>query len=281
MEKPATLIDIQKLKSPLIPAAVVLYILATLAGIPGIFLLFNQEYARFLAGDLIAGGISDASSIRSWQMINAAISILTCFGPALMAIGLIITRKGKPVLGLGILSTAAQWLLYGVYASGGLCLAVFVFRFIRFLIINISHPSGIVAIYSMIISEGLMASQAVFLFFLIRKFLNCCLDSTASITYTLATGKLDDRSIPSLPAACFLILAVVGVFIACNRLFTLTIVVNVVRSYYKLLIASHPALWAEAICLILGSIANILICCFLRRYKKITEQTLYEASKSA
>lgn len=281
MEHAAIRIDTQKLKSPIIPAAAVLYLLAALAGIPGIVLLFNREYAQFLAEDLIAGGISDASSLRSWQMINGAVSILACFGPSLMAAGLLVTQRGKPTRGLGILSTAAQWLLYGVYTSGGLCLAIFIFRFIRSLIINGSHPSGIVAIYSMVISEGLMASLAVFLFFLIRKFLNCCLDTTASITYTLVTGKLDDRSIPSLPASGFMILSIVGVFIAVNRLFTLTIVVNVVRSYYKLLVASHPALWTEAICLVLGSIANILIYRYLRRYKKITEQALYEARKNA
>lgn len=281
MEKPATRIDSNKLKSPLISASSFLYILAAVAGIPGVMLLFNRDYALLLVQDLIAGGISDASSIRSWQMINAAISILACFGPGLMAAGLLITRNGKAVRGLGILSTATQWLLYAVYASGGVCLAIFVFRFIRFLIVNGSHLGGIVAIYSMIISEGLMGVQAVFLFFLIRKFLNCCLDSTASMTYTLATGKLDDRSIPSLPATGFLILAIVGLFIAVNRLFTLTIVVNVVHSYYKLLIASHPALWAEAVCLILGSIANVMICRYLRSYKKITEQALYEARKNA
>lgn len=281
MERSAFMIRTEKLKSPLVPAAIVLYILAALVGIPGVLLLFNREYTLFLLEDLIAGGISDASSIRSWRVINSAVSLLACFGPALMAAGLLIARKGRPVRGLGLLSTAAQWLLWGVYASGGLCLVIFIFRFFRFLIISSSHPSGIVAIYSMIISEGLMVVQAVFLFFLIRRFLSCCMDATASMAYTLATGKLDDRSIPSLPATGFLLLAVVGFFIAVNRLFTLTIVVNVVQSYYKLLIASHPGLWAEAICLILGSIANILIYCHLRRYKKVTEQALYEARKSA
>ena len=133
----------------------------------------------------------------------------------------------------------------------------------------------------MIISEALMAAQAVFLFFLIRKFLNCCMDTTSSMTYTLATGKLDDRSIPSLPSTGFLILAIVGIIISINRLFTLTIVVNVVRSYYKLLIAAHPGLWAEAICLILGSVANLMTCSYLRRYKRITEKELYEARRNA
>ena len=44
---------------------------------------------------------------------------------------------------------------------------------------------------------------------------------------------------------------------------------------------TFAALWAEAVCLILGSIANIMICRYLRSYKKITEQALYESRKNA
>ena len=103
------------------------------------------------------------------------------------------------------------------------------------------------------------------------------MDSGASIAYTLATGKLDDRSIPSFAGTGFLVLSIMGMVLAVNRLFTLTVVINVVQSYYKLLVARHPALWAEAICLILGSAANLTMYLYLRRYKKITEQALYEA----
>jgi hypothetical protein len=280
MEKPVIMIPPSRLKSPLIPAAAVLYLLAALAGLPGVVLLANPEYRAFLMQDLASSGITDASSLNSFQLINSVVTLLACFGPALISAGLLISLRGKPVQGIGLLSTAAQWLFYGVNASGCVAAVIFVFRFFRFLFIFGSDAQGLVAVYSMIICEALMGTQAVFLFFLIRKFLNSCMDSAASIAYTLATGKLDDRSIPSFAGTGFLVLSIVGMVLAVNRLFTLTVVINVVQSYYKLLVARHPALWAEAICLILGSAANLTMYLYLRRYKKITEQALYEAKNA-
>lgn len=277
MDNPIMLINTGKLKSPLIPAAATLYLLAALAGIPGIILLASPEYRAFLMQDLASSGITDASSLLSFQIINSVVTLLACLGPVLLSAGLLISLRGKSVQGIGLLSTAAQWLFYGVNASGCVAAVIFVFRFFRFLFIFGSDARGLVAVYSMIICEALMGTQAVFLFFLIRKFLNSCMDSAASIAYTLATGKLDDRSIPSFAGTGFLVLSIMGMVLAVNRLFTLTVVINVVQSYYKLLVARHPALWAEAICLILGSAANLTMYLYLRRYKKITEQALYEA----
>lgn len=281
MEKPVILIPTGRLKSPLIPAAALLYFLAALIGIACVILLANPEYRAFLMQDLASVGITDASSLHSFQLINSVITLLACFGPGLMSAGLLISLRGKPVQGTGLLSTAAQWLIYGVNASGCLAVVIFVFRFFRFLIVVGSDARGLVAVYSMIISEALMGAQAVFLFFQIRKFLNCCIDSCTSIAYTLATGKLDDRSIPSFAGTGFLILSVIGMVLAVNRLFTLTAVIRIVHSYYKLVVASHPGLWAEGICLILGSTANFLMYRYLRRYKKQTEQALFEARNAA
>jgi hypothetical protein len=281
MEKPVIMIPPSRLKSPLIPAAAVLYLLAALAGLPGVVLLANPEYRAFLMQDLASSGITDASSLNSFQLINSVVTLLACFGPALISAGLLISLRGKPVQGIGLLSTAAQWLIYGVNASGCVAAVVFVFRFFRYLFIFGSDARRLVAVYSMILCEALMGTQAVFLFFQIRKFLNCCIDSCTSIAYTLATGKLDDRSIPSFSGTGFLIISIVGMVLAINRLFTLTAVIRIVHSYYKLVVASHPGLWAEGICLILGSAANFLMYRYLRQYKKQTEQALYEARNAA
>lgn len=277
MERPVILIPAGSLKSPLIPAATALYLFAAISGLPGIFLLVSPEYRAFLLQDLMSGGIIDPSSLRSFQLINGAVTVLACIGPAIMTTGLLISRRGRPVRGLGLLSGAAQWLLYGVTVSGILCGFIFIFRFFRVLLTAGYNPGDVMAVYSMVICEGLLGSQAVFLFFQIRKFLDCCIDSCASIAYTLATGKLDDRSIPSFAATGFLILSIVGLVLAGNRLFTITAVIKPVHSYYKLLVAEHPGLWTEGISLFLGSIANYLIFRFLRRYKKKTEQALYNA----
>ena len=162
MEKPVIMIPPSRLKSPLIPAAAVLYLLAALAGLPGMVLLANPEYRSFLMQDLASSGITDASSLNSFQLINSVVTLLACFGPALISAGLLISLRSKPVQGIGLLSTAAQWLIYGVNASGCVAAVVFVFRFFRYLFIFGSDARGLVAVYSMILCEALMGHSGSF-----------------------------------------------------------------------------------------------------------------------
>ena len=144
MDNPIMLINTGKLKSPLIPAAATLYLLAALAGIPGIILLASPEYQAFLMQDLASSGITDASSLLSFQIINSVVTLLACLGPVLLSTGLLISLRGKSVQGIGLLSTAAQWLFYGVNASGYVAAVIFVFRFFRFLFIFGSDAQGVV-----------------------------------------------------------------------------------------------------------------------------------------
>ena len=256
-----------------------LYLLAAVLGIPGIALLFSGEYQNYLIRDLMVSGIANSSSLRSWRLIGAAVTVLAFAGPCLLAAGLAIARFRRPARGASFLAGAAQWLLYGLTGAGILAAAVFFIRVVRYIVIHSSGPSGVMAIYSMLISEAVMAAITGFAFFLTRKFLNCCIDSGASIAYTAATGKADDRSIPGFAATGFLLLALAGLALAADRLFTMTIVVNIVKSYYKILVADHPGLWLEAGCLVCGSGANFMMFRYLRRYKKATEQMLYEARR--
>ena len=256
-----------------------LYFLAAVLGIPGIALLFSPDYQNFLIQDLMVSGITNPSSLRSWRLIGAAVTVLAFAGPCLITFGLAVARFRRPARGASLLAAAAQWLLYGLTGAGILAATVFLIRLVRYIVINSSDPRGVMAIYSMLISEALMAVITGFLFFLTRKFLNCCIDSGVSIAYTAATGRTDDRSIPGFAATGFLLLSLVGLILAADRLFTMTIVVNIVKSYYKILIANHPGLWLEAGCLVCGSGANFLMFRYLSRYKKKTEQILYEARK--
>ena len=242
--------------------------------------MFSPEYRLLLIRDLVDSGIQDTSSLFTWQWINSCITVLICVLPTIMAAGMFLCRRGRQIRGIGILTTAAQWLLWIMYALGCGAVLLFLFRFVRFLILNAASPQGVVAIYSMVISEGLMAVIAVFLFVLLHRFLNSCIDSGTSIAYTLATGKLDNRSIPALTATGFGILGILEIFLALNRLFTVTAVINVVRSYYKITVADHPGLWSEAICLVMGSIGNFLLARYLKQYKKTTEQAIFAARSS-
>lgn len=268
-----------RLRSRCIPAAAALYALAALLGLPGVILCFNPDYTEYLIRDLMVSGITNASSLRTWRFVGAGVTALACFGPCMMTAGLFTALRKRPARGANFLANAAQWLLYGVTAAGIGAACLFIYRLIRYIIESASQPNGVMLIYSMLISEALMAVIAGFLFFLTVRFLNCCIDSGISIAYTAATGKLDSRSIPGFAGTGFLLLAIAGIWLSTDRLFTVTAVIGIIESYYKVLFASHPGQWLEAACLLCGSAANFLMFRYLRGYKKTTERALYEARK--
>ena len=258
----------------------ILYLLAALAGIPGIALFFSPGYTQILLQDMVTSGIANPASQQTWMVVNRAVTLLSCLCPAIMAAGLLITRRISPLRGMNLLSCAAQGLLWLTYITGGAACLLFAYRFIRYIAANLTHPSGLMALYSMVISEALMAVQAVFLFVMIRKFLNACIDSATSIAFTLASSKLDNRSIPGFSSTGFLVLSLVGLCLALDRMLTVTAVMNVVRSYYKILVSDHPGIIMESICLVLGAAANFLTHRILKSYKQKTELALYKARQT-
>lgn len=266
-------------RSPLIPASVALCLLAALLGMPGVVLLFSPDYAAYIVQDMVAGGISSAQVLRTWQVIHSGITVIGFLCPAVVAVGLLIALRGNTARGMGVLSKAAQWLVHGVNGTGVIVLCIFAFSFIRYIVQCLGSNEGLYLIYAMVISEGLMLVLACFLFRCLRRFLDCACDSLASIAYTLVTGKLDNVSIPGFTATGFLILSVFCVGYALNQIFTVTIIENYIQSYYKLLVATHPAQYAAAASSICSAAGNVLLSVWLRRYKRNCERTLFQSRK--
>ena len=171
MERRTAYLDTSALRSPLVPAAAAMYALSALLGLPCMLLLFHREYSDLLTQDLIASGISNPSSLNSWKAIGCAVTVITCVGSAILEGGLTWYLR-RPVRGAGFLSHVSQWLLYGVTGGGILAAVVFLFRFIRYILVSVTRSNAVMLIYSMLISEGLMAVLAVFIFFTLRKFRN-------------------------------------------------------------------------------------------------------------
>jgi len=94
MGKPSPLLDTAKLPSFLSGAALIFYAAAAISGIPGVILLLSPAYRLLLLRDLIDGGIQDASSLLTWQVINSCITVLICVLPVIMAAGLFLARRG-------------------------------------------------------------------------------------------------------------------------------------------------------------------------------------------
>ena len=279
MEKSNPAISADSFRSPLPAAAAGCYALAFFLGIPGCALLFDPEYARFLLVDPVASGIADASSLRTWQFVNSVVTVFTCLSPGFLAAALLLALRGRIVKGLGFLGNCLHILYWTLNIGGGLAAAVFVFRFVRYVAFAVTKPNAVMLLYSMIISEALMLALAVLLFLLARRFLNCAMDTCASMAYTLSAQKLDSQPIPAFTSTGFLLLSIGGIALALNRYFTLTIVWDSVRSYYKLLTASRPAQIADILCLLLGSAGNFLLFRYLRKYMAITEYARFQATK--
>lgn len=266
-------------RSPLVPAAAVLYSLATLLGIVGVVLLFDRDFARLLTEDLVLSGFTDASSVQTWTVINTGITLVCFLCPCVTAACLWAAIAGNRLRGILTLSRATQWLLYGVNGGGILTAVIFVVRFVLYIIVNIRTPMAAYSLLALFLFEIPMAAQAAFLFHLLRKFLNCVMDSATGIACALASGKPEQCSIPGFTATGFLILGIITLLLSIDRVFTLTIVPHNIQDYFAILVAEHPGMWLSGGNLLAIAAGNFLLHLYLRRCKRDTERWAFYANR--
>lgn len=264
-------------RSWLIPSTAILYTAAALCGAPGIVLFFDPSATELWYREMLASEIT--SGLAAWRLIFMAVNLVACVCPAVMAAGLWLSIRRKYLSGMKLLSSLPQWLLRGTTVTGAMALAYLIFRSIRYIAYCATKNEGLYLLYTAMIPEALLVAQAWFLWKTLRKFLEAFSDTAASITYTLASAKLDSMSTPGFTATGLVILAVFGIVIALDRIFTVTIVYDYLAPYYKMLAATHWSQYAAAASLFCGAAANILLACFLRRYNRLHERALYYAKK--
>lgn len=266
-------------RSPLLPVAAVCYCAATVPGVLCALTLVKPGTMDVLINDLLEGGTGSGDALITWCVFHVTLILLGLICVGTMALGLVTELWIRPGRGLSLLRMISQGLYYGLHGFGAVLGTLFVYRFVRFLVINLPTAGGLYATYAMVISEGLMGSLAVGVFVLLRNFLDCACRSAASMAYTRYSGVLDSVSIPGGTATGFLVLGLFGLYLAVERMTTLTIV-WALQPYYKLLVASHPALYLTAAMYALGSAGNFLVSAYLRRYKRTTERLLFRPLRS-
>jgi len=264
-------------RSWLIPDTAFLYTAAALCGIPGIVLFFDPAATALWYREMLASEIT--SGLAAWRLIFMAVNLFSCVCPAVMAAGMWLNIGKKYLPGMKLLNILPQWLLHGTIVTGAMALAYLIFRAVRYIAYCATKNEGLYLLYTAIIPEAVMVTQAWFLWKTLRKFLEAFSDTASSITYTLASGKLDSMSTPGFTATGLVILAVVGIVIALDRIFTVTIVYDYLAPYYKILAATHWSQYASSASLFFGAVANILLAFFLRRYNRLHERALYYARK--
>ena len=243
-------------------------------------LLFDPDYAEILRSQLISSGIMAPSALNTWYVINTSITILCFLCPAVTGLCIWMALRGKSAQAMNLLSSALQGLLWGVYGSAVLVLGLFLYRLIAYIIMVLPMNEAAYLLYSLLVSEGLMAVQAFLLFLLIRKFLNSAVDTVTSIGYTLSSGKLDTMTIPPLTALGLFLLGCVCLVLASDKLFTVTIVQAYSGDYYSLLVGAHPGQLLAAATLLSGALGDFLLALWLKDYSRICERARFTHSRN-
>ena len=267
-------------RSSLPVQAAVAYVMAALAGIFATAYLFQPGSLTVLTEDLIRGGVTDASSIRTWTVIHIVLILGGMLCSLAMAVSLILElrQKGRGLDLLHTLSGAMMWVL----KIGGIAvLGVMIFRAARYLWACLWVDEGIYLAYIMLVPEGVMVTLAVGVYVLFRRFVDGISDGSASMAYTRVCGKLDSFTIPGICSTGFLVMMLTNLFFALERLTTLTIIEDYDGDYYSLLIAQHPVLVFTALMFAFGSAANLDLSVYLKRYKRDAERLVFQSMRKS
>lgn len=264
----------QKLfRSALLYPVTALYVLGALLGLAAVATLFLPGSVNALISDLISRGIADRSAIRTWTVINIGLMLVGAACTTMMAVGILLDlrRKGD---GLELMYHSSEVLLVLAKVGGVAALVVIVWRLVRYLLNCDRAYSGIYQAYSLLLSEGIMIAQAVGMFALLLRFLDNACDAAASMAYSRACEKLDDRPIPDFCATGFFLLAVINTHLAWDWLATLYM-----DGGFRVELATHPMQLLAGGMFACAAVSNLLVFLYLKRYKRITEQMVYQLSR--
>ncbi len=279
MEKQKAPLDLGKLNRFWPRVAAVLCAAAVMLGIPGVLLLLSKSYRLYLVADFVLGGIAATETHDTWLLITGVVALLGVMAPAVIGLGLFLTLRGRAGRGLGLISDCAHVVAVAlrVIAIGLGCL--FVVKVLIYAVANIRINEWAYLMYAMLVSELLMLLIAWAIYMLSRRFLICLSDSAANIGYTLSTGKVDTWTIPMFTATGFGMLALVCVILALDQLYTVTIGIGHMTTFYKVVADTHPVRCLTAASFFCSAGANGIFALWLRSYKRLCEKTLFEARK--
>lgn len=259
-------------RSWLIPAATVFYGLAALSGLVGTVCMLLPGGIDAMVADLIAGGITEASAIRTWKVIHIILTVAAFVCPGLMTAGYSFVLRNQPGKGLVMLCDVFEWLLKIIKVIKKVLLVVLVYRVIRYVIWALPKNEGMYYLYAMFVSEALMLIIAGTLYVMLCRFLDSFCDSAASIADTLENGRLSGRSIPKFAATGFLIFGLLCALFGLDRMFTMVIVQEYRSSHYAFLTAEHPMLLLSGGALTLGALGNLFSAIYLYGFKRKSEK---------
>lgn len=262
----------------LIPVATALYGIAALCGLAGCVSMLLPGSLNALVEDLVAGGITEASAIRTWKLIHVILTVIAFAAPFALTVGYGFAVCKQPGKGLVMLCDIFEWALKIIKIIAKVLIVVLIFRIVRYALQVLPKDEGMYLMYAMLVSEALMLIVAGTLYVLLSHFLDRFCDSAASIADTLENGRLSGRSIPKYAATGFLLFGLLALFFGLDRMYTMVIVQEYRSSHYAFLMAEHPLMILSGAALIAGALGNILSAFYLYGFKRKSEK-IYHTHK--
>lgn len=255
-------------RSPLIRIIAILCALTAAAGFLGILSLFAPGSIIFLDAD----SVTDDARL-TWTLIHIGFIVFGAVCAGLMALSLFHAVRGSVSKGADLLTRGTRILRIAVTVTGVIALIHFIYGVIRYIIAGLSVEGGVISLFSILLAEFLLAAIVYFIYVKLRQFLECVGDTAASLAYTNTSGVLKSPSISMFVPVGFLILGIVNVYLAINRIHTIS-----VWAPYNIPAISSLVLYFSAAMFLFGGAADVLLFLYLRKYKMTSEYLLYKGT---
>jgi hypothetical protein len=201
-------------------------------GIPGLNNIFDQALSqRILA--LLAVDYIDQATCYSWLNIWRLVNILLVILPLLAAIGLWLCvidgfyrKEDRPMPPPGIryfsgivrIFRVVPWVLALFLA------AIFLFRFVRYIVVNAPMTGGILFILSMALPECVLGAVVAVCLVIVIRCMDSAVNTADTIRYNMTLGTCESYGFSAAPSAlliCLGLLLLALGFISRDYIFTM------------------------------------------------------------
>lgn len=274
-------VDKNTFKSPLIIISALFFSIAAILSILSVVYLFHPNSISAIRKDILANQIYDPDAQKTWLVIYIVLTVLNCICTLVLSIGLLLILLKAQHLGTLLISNSINCAIYALNISGIGLLVLFIFKSIKYIIQCFQDINeGIFPLFAFILMEGFMFTLVCLLFFKLRHFLECCMESITSISYMLYTSKITAPSLPPSSIYGFLILTFVNAYLVFDRLFSFAYTNVRNEIIYYLPMSKEPIHIFSGLSFGFASIGCILLYFYLRGYKKKSELLLYRSIKN-
>ena len=210
---------ISDLRSPLLVISALFLTAAVAFSLPGIIALWDREHSEYVLA-ILALDYVDSAICHTWLNVWRLIQILILVLPLPTAVGLwlcVVDARCKdedrpmPPLSVRYFSRMVTVVRVVLWVVSLILAAVFLFRFIRYIVVNAPTLGGILFILLMLLLEGIFgAVTAVFLVIVIRC-MNGVVEMMDTIRYNMTLGTCESYGLGAAPSALLILLGVAAI----------------------------------------------------------------------